>query len=187
MPLSARDQEPATRGSAAVFLDRDGTLMRDVDYCGDPKQVEIFADAPAALRRLKEAGFKLIVITNQSGIGRGYFSEADYDAVESEVERQLGGGLIDATYFCPEKPESGSPRRKPEPGMIFEAQRDHDIDLRGSFFIGDKPIDAECGRRAGVRTILVATGNQPPDDSTAADWKARDLTEASDIIRRHAR
>ena len=88
----------------AVFLDRDGTLMRDVEYCGDPAQVEIFDGVPEALRRLKDAGFKLIVITNQSGIGRGYFSEQDYRAVEKEVARKLG--VIDATYFCPDVPVS---------------------------------------------------------------------------------
>ena len=88
----------------AVFLDRDGTIMRDVDFCSDPEAVEIFEGAADALQRLKKAGFKLFVITNQSGIGRGYFSEKEYRAVEKEVERKLGPDLIDATYFCPDKP-----------------------------------------------------------------------------------
>ena len=170
--------------SRAVFLDRDGTLMRDVEYCADPKRVEIFAGAQAALRKLKDAGFKLIVITNQSGIGRGFFTEEDYRAVEKEVERQLG--VIDATYFCPDLPDAGCRCRKPQPGLIFDAQREHQIDLARSFFIGDKALDAECGHNAGVRTILVRTGNEPPNEKSNADWIARDLNEASDIILNHA-
>lgn len=169
----------------AVFLDRDGTLMRDVEYCGDPARVEIFADAAAALGRLKAAGFRLVIITNQSGLGRGYFSESAYRAVEREVTRQLGDKLIDATYFCPDAPSAESKRRKPEPAMLFEAARDHDIDLGRSFLVGDKRIDAECGHNAGVRTILVQTGceRQQAVDGVA-DWVARDLTEAVEIILR---
>ena len=171
--------------SPAVFLDRDGTIMRDVEYCGDPKQVQVFTDAPEALRRLKDAGFKVVIITNQSGIGRGYFGEPDYRAVEREVQRQVGPGLIDATYFCPDLPESGSTRRKPEPGMVLEAQRDHQIDLSRSFFVGDKAIDAECGRRAGTRTIIVRTGIDQHSVEAETDWIANNLLEATEIILRH--
>lgn len=162
----------------AVFLDRDGTLMPDVGYCGKREDVHVFGDARAALRRLQDAGYKIVVITNQSGIARGYFTEAQYCEVEHEVERQLGAGLIDATYFCPDLPASGSPRRKPAPGMVFEAARDHCLDLARSFFIGDKAIDAECGRNAGTRTILLQADG-------AADFVASSLTEAADIILRH--
>ena len=169
----------------AVFLDRDGTIMTDVEYCGDPRRVEVFPIAPEALRRLRRAGYKIIVITNQSGIGRGYFTEADYRAVEGEVDRQIGAGVIDATYFCPDVPDSGSKCRKPEPGMILEAQRDHRIDLGRSFMIGDKQIDAECGRRAGLRTILVRSGQEQHNAAAAADWTANDLAEAAEIILRH--
>lgn len=168
----------------AVFLDRDGTIMRDVEYCGDPAQVEIFAGAAAALRRLKAAGFHTVVITNQSGIGRGYFSESEYRAVEREVTRQLDGNLIDATYFCPDAPGAESKRRKPGPAMLFEAARDHNIDLSRSFLVGDKRIDAECGRNAGVRTILVQTGCERHEVSGVADWVASDLAEAAEIILR---
>ncbi|MEP6955488.1 MAG: HAD family hydrolase [Chthoniobacterales bacterium] len=169
----------------AVFLDRDGTIMRDVHYCGDAGQVEVFAEAASALRRLKEAGFGLFVITNQSGIGRGYFSEADYCAVESEVARQLGAGLLDGTYFCPDAPEQSCACRKPAPGLILQAQREHGIDLGRSFMVGDKGIDAECGRAAGLRTILVRTGQETHTTEAAADWVARDLDEAANIILRH--
>ena len=172
----------SNEGWPAVFLDRDGTLMRDVDYCGDPKTVEVFPQAPAALRRLKESGYKLIVVTNQSGIGRGYFSEAEYRAVEAEFLRQLGEGLIDASYHCPDMPGSNSVRRKPGPGMIFEAQRDHRIDLRRSFLVGDKASDIGCGRNANVRTILVETGYGAGEANCGADWVARDIAHAAEII-----
>jgi D-glycero-D-manno-heptose 1,7-bisphosphate phosphatase len=168
----------------AVFLDRDGTLMRDVDYCGDPAKVEVFPQAAEALRRLKENGYKLIIITNQSGIGRGYFTEAVYRGVEAEFLAQLGHGLIDASYHCPDLPDSGSIRRKPGPGMIFEAQRDHRIDLRRSFMIGDKASDIGCGRNAGVRTILLRTGYGADEPECGADWTARDIGHAADIILR---
>ena len=168
----------------AIFLDRDGTLMRDVDYCGNPGEVEVFPDVSEALRRLKQAGYKVVVVTNQSGIGRGYFSETDYRAVEAEFLRQIGDGLIDASYYCPELPTSNSVRRKPRPEMIFEAQRDHRLDLRRSFFVGDKASDIACGRNAGVRTILVQTGYGARETNCGADWIARDLTEAADIILR---
>ncbi len=166
----------------AVFLDRDGTLMRDVDYCGDPAKVEVFPGAREALRRLKENGYKLVIITNQSGIGRGYFTEKEYRAVEAEFVRQLGEGLIDASYYCPALPGSGSVRRKPGPGMIFEAQRDHWIDLRRSFMVGDKASDIGCGQNAGVRTILVQTGYGAEQKQTEPDWTARDISHAVDII-----
>lgn len=166
----------------AVFLDRDGTLMHDVDYCGDPGKVQVYPQAPPALRRLKENGFRLIVITNQSGIGRGFFTEAQYRDVEAEFNRQLGEGLIDASYYCPDLPSSSSTRRKPGPGMIFEAQREHNLDLRRSFFVGDKASDIGCGQNAGVRTILVQTGYGAGEKTCRPDWIAKDVAEAADII-----
>ena len=168
--------------SRAVFVDRDGTIMHDADYCSDPKQVHVFEAVPEALRRLKRKGYKLIIITNQSGIGRGFFTLDQYRAVETEVWRQLGPGLIDATYFCPDTPEQPSKCRKPAPGMILQAARDHYIDLARSFFIGDKEIDAECGRNAGVRTIRVRTGFDKVTDGSCADWVAEDLKHAADIV-----
>jgi D-glycero-D-manno-heptose 1,7-bisphosphate phosphatase len=168
--------------SRAVFVDRDGTIMHDADYCSDPKQVHVFEGVREALRRLKRKGYKLIIITNQSGVGRGFFTLEQYRAVETEVWRQLGPGLIDATYFCPDTPEQPSKCRKPAPGMILQAARDHYIDLARSFFIGDKEIDAECGRNAGVRTIRVRTGFDKMTDGSCADWVAEDLKHAADIV-----
>ena len=124
--------------SPAVFIDRDGTLMRDVDYCGDPKEVEVFESVPGALRKLKESGYKVIIITNQSGIGRGYFDEQAYRAVEKEVARQVGPAIIDGTYFCPHAPVENCDCRKPEPGMVLRAANDHGVDLAPVVFIGDK-------------------------------------------------
>src|SRR5438105_2447025 len=166
----------------AVFFDRDGTIMEDADYCSDPKQVQIFPGVAESLRRLKSNGFKLIIITNQSGIGRGFFTTEQYRAVEAEVLRQLGDGLIDATYFCPDVPGQHSSCRKPAPGMILQAIRDHDADLARSFFIGDKEIDVECGRNAGVRTIRVRSGFDKMTDGSCADWVAEDLKHAADIV-----
>jgi D,D-heptose 1,7-bisphosphate phosphatase len=176
MTVSSNETRPA------VFLDRDRTIMRDVDYCGDPARVEVFPGAADALRRLKANGYKLIIVTNQSGIARNYISEADYRAVELEFARQLGDGLIDASYYCPDLPDTNSPRRKPAPGMIFEAQRDHRLDLARSYFIGDKTSDIECGRNAGVRTILVQTGYGTHEIDCRADWIVRDLAHAAAII-----
>jgi len=168
--------------SRAVFIDRDGTVMHDADYCSDPKQVQIFDGAAAALRRLKKAGYNIIVITNQSGIGRGFFTEKQYRAVEAEVSRQLGDGLIDATYFCPDAPGKPSTCRKPEPGMVLQAARDHDVDLSRSFLIGDKEIDAECAHNAAVRAIRVRTGFDKTTEGSCADWVAEDLPAAAEII-----
>ena len=156
--------------------------MHDADYCSDPKQVQIFPGVPEALRRLKDKGYKLIIITNQSGIGRGFFTVDQYRAVETETLHQLGDDLIDATYFCPDVPGQPSKCRKPAPGMVLQAARDHDVDLSRSFFIGDKEIDAECGHNAGVRTIRVQTGFDKMTDGSSADWVAPDLNHAADII-----
>ena len=167
---------------AAAFFVRDGTLIHDADYCSDPKQVKIFDGVPAALRKLKQRGYKIIVITNQSGIGRGFFTEQQYRAVEAEVSRQIGGDLIDATYFCPDVPGQPSQCRKPAPGMVLQAAREHDVDLARSFFVGDKEIDAECAHNAGVRAIRVRTGFDKMTDGSCADWTAEDVAAAVDLI-----
>src|SRR5207237_2887748 len=104
----------------AVFFDRDGTIMQDVNYCSDPKDVHVFPGVPESLGKLRERGFKLIMVTNQSGIGRGYFTWQQYEAVHGEVLRQAGEKLIDATYVCPDPPGVESRCRKPAPGMILQ-------------------------------------------------------------------
>ena len=168
--------------SSAVFIDRDGTIMEDTDYCSDPNDVRILPGVLEALRRLKSKEFKLIIITNQSGIGRGLFTLDQYRAVESEVLRQLGDGLVDATYYCPDAPGRHSTCRKPAPGMVVEAARDHQIDLSRSFLIGDKEIDIECAHNAGVRAIRVRTGIQRDVTRSNADWVADDMPAAVQIV-----
>jgi len=165
----------------AVFFDRDGTLMEDTHYCADPALVRVFEGVPKALRDLKRAGFRIFIITNQSGIGRGLISGAQYAAVADEFLRQAGRESIDATYYCPDVPGVPSPCRKPEPGMVLAAAAEHQIDLAASYFVGDKTLDVECGRRAGTRTVLVLTGNGAVQE-TAADRVCRDAVEAIGLI-----
>lgn len=166
----------------AVFFDRDGTIMHDVNYCGDPAKVELFSDVPAALRRLKKRGLTLIMITNQSGIGRGYFTRAQYEAVHAEVLLQIGEPLIDATYVCPDPPGLDSQCRKPAPGMVLQGAREHQVDLARSIFVGDKEIDVQCGHNAGVKAIRVRTGFETNTLESAADWVAENFAEAAEII-----
>lgn len=171
--------------SPAIFLDRDGTLMAEVDYCSDPKHVAIFSDVRESLARLRAAGFRLIIVTNQSGIGRGYFAVSDYEKVQAELLRQIGADLIAATYFCPDAPDVESARRKPSPAMVLEAANDHHLDLARSFFIGDKRIDVECGHRAGTRGIFVKTGHGAHlanDELRDADFVAENFSAATDWI-----
>jgi D-glycero-D-manno-heptose 1,7-bisphosphate phosphatase len=165
----------------AVFFDRDGTLMEDAHYCGDPALVKVFPGVPEALHRLKEAGFGVFIITNQSGIGRGLITEAQYRTVQEEFLRQAGRDWIDASYYCPDAPGVPSECRKPEPGMVLTAAAEHHIDLAASYFVGDKCADIECGRRAGTRTILVLTGYGAEQRCTA-DLTCRDAVEAAERI-----
>ncbi len=166
----------------AVFLDRDGTLMEEAHYCSHPDQVRIIPGVPEALRALKDAGYRLVIITNQSGIGRGYYTLADYQAVQAHFLGLLGGGLIEATYFCPEAPEMASPRRKPAPGMVLDAARDLGLDLARSWFVGDKAIDVQCARNAGARPILVRTGHGQAEDASEAEFVAKDFASAAAFI-----
>jgi len=165
----------------AVFLDRDGTLMEEVNYCNDPKRVRVFPGTVGALQRLRHAGWLTVVVTNQSGLARGKISPEQYAAVNAEFLRQLPGG-IDAVYFCADHPDSPTPRRKPGSGMLEEAARNHGIDLSRSWMIGDKEIDIECGRRAGCRTILVRTGYGAELENTGADFVHEDIVSASNMI-----
>jgi D-glycero-D-manno-heptose 1,7-bisphosphate phosphatase len=170
--------------SPAVFLDRDGTLMEEVHYCREPGQVRIIAGVTEALARLRTAGYRLVIITNQSGIGRGYFNTADFEAVQARLLSLLGETMIDATYFCPDAPEASSTRRKPEPGMVLEAASDLGLDLARSWFVGDKAVDVECGHRAGTRAILVRTGHGQSEDPAGAEFVAKDFATAANHILR---
>jgi D-glycero-D-manno-heptose 1,7-bisphosphate phosphatase len=161
----------------ALFIDRDGTLMEEVDHCCDPALVRAYQGAPEELARARSLGWVNIIITNQSGIGRGYFTVEQFQAVQEELFRQLGD-VVDGSYMAPDHPDNPTPRRKPAPGMILEAAEEHGIDLSRSWMIGDKAIDIECGRNAGVRTILVETGYGKKTGPCVPDHRTATVTEA---------
>ena len=165
----------------AVFFDRDGTLMEEEDHCDHPSRVRAIPGAADALARLRGEGWLNVIITNQSGIGRGYFTMADYEQVNAELFRQLGQ-TIDAAYCCPDHPDQPSPRRKPGIGMVTEAVADYGIATEKSWFIGDKSIDVGAGRNSGCRTILVLTGYGKKTQDSGADFIAKDVVEAVEII-----
>jgi D-glycero-D-manno-heptose 1,7-bisphosphate phosphatase len=145
----------------AVFLDRDGTLIVEKNYLHKPEEVEIFPGAGAALKRLADAGFKLIIVTNQSGIGRGYYTMADAERVNERVCADLApdGVRFEKIYIAPEAPDQPSRVRKPSPQFLFDARDEFNLNLAESFMVGDKLIDLECGWNAGVKkSILVRTG-----------------------------
>lgn len=166
----------------AVFLDRDGTLMHEVHYCKDPALVRLVDGAAAALRRLKDAGYRLVIVTNQSGIARGILTTADFEAVNARLLALIGGDLIDATYMCPDSPAGESGRRKPSPAMVHEAARDFGLDLRRSWFVGDRETDVQCGLNAGTRSILVCTGYGADANAAGAHFVAKDIASAADFI-----
>jgi len=168
-------------GHKAVFFDRDGTLMEEVHYCNDPTKVRAFPAAAAALKKLHDAGWLNVIVTNQSGIASGKISLQQYQSVEAELSRQLGG-VVDAVYFCPDSATAPTPRRKPGTGMIEEAVRDLDIAPTLSWMIGDKAIDIDCGRAAGCRTILVRTGYGANHAGSEPDHFAEDIKQAAEII-----
>jgi D-glycero-D-manno-heptose 1,7-bisphosphate phosphatase len=169
----------------AVFLDRDGTLMKDVGYCSNPADIELLDGVAELLPKLKNAGFKLVIITNQSGIGRGYFTEAAFREVQAELGNRIGPGVIDATYFCPDTPENATDRRKPGPGMLLEAARDLALDLNESYMVGDKAIDAEAGNRAGVKgTILLQSADIGNQSVARATRIAKSFREVAEFILR---
>ena len=145
----------------AVFLDRDGTVIEERHYLHRPEEVVLFPDAGPALRRLQAAGFLLITVTNQSGVGRGYFSMADVEAVHRRLEQLLAKDQVhvDKIYIAPEAPDQPSRGRKPSPQFLFDARAEFTLDLSQSYIIGDKWIDLETGWNAGLKkALLVRTG-----------------------------
>jgi D-glycero-D-manno-heptose 1,7-bisphosphate phosphatase len=141
----------------AVFLDRDGTIIEEVNFLSEPDQVKLFTGTFDALRKLREEGFLVIVVTNQSGVGRGLFSEENVHAVHARIQ-ELTGDAIDAFYFCPHLPDGGCECRKPGDGMMRQAAMDFGIDFACSWIVGDKLLDVRAGNFAGIRSILVKTG-----------------------------
>jgi D-glycero-D-manno-heptose 1,7-bisphosphate phosphatase len=179
----------------AVFLDRDGTLIEDKDYLSQPEQVRIYPGAPAALHRLAAAGFKFVIVTNQSGVGRGYFTLADVENVHQYLIEQFRrhGVYFDRIYVAPEAPDQASRGRKPSPQFLFDARDELGIDLQRSYMVGDKLIDLACGWNAGVkRALLVRTGYGAKVEAQRTPELARaiivdDLRAAADWILKDGR
>jgi D-glycero-D-manno-heptose 1,7-bisphosphate phosphatase len=166
----------------AVFFDRDDTLIRNVPYLGDPTQVRLLPGAAAALRDLRAAGFALFIVSNHSGVGRGLITREQVQAVNDEMHRQLGEMFFDGVYNCYAAPEDPyAEDRKPSPLLVQRAAAEHALDLKRSFFVGDRLSDMQCGKNAGCRSVLVLTGiaNQEQEDSRqAADFVTEDLAGA---------
>lgn len=145
----------------AVFLDRDGTIIEEKDYLHRPEEVVIFPGVGPTLKRLQDVGFKLFIVTNQSGVGRGFFPIEDVHRVHEHLCRELAkdGVRFEKIYIAPEAPDAPSRGRKPSPQFLFDARDEFGLDLAQSYMIGDKLIDLDCGRNAGVKeSILVRTG-----------------------------
>jgi len=186
----------------AVFLDRDGTVNVEVGYLSDLSQLRLIPGAGEAIKRLNEGGLKVILVTNQSGIARGYFSEAFVKATHELLEKMLRkeGAVINGIYYCPHHPTAGNSEyttqcdcRKPGTGMIDRAARELAIDVTRSYVVGDKWSDVELGQRAGARSILVRSGFAPDDPGNVRpphlkdpDFIAHTITQAADWILQRA-
>ena len=184
----------------AVFLDRDNTIVATEGYLGDPAGVKLITGAAAAMASLRGLGYLIIMVTNQSGVARGFFDEAAVQAVNAEIVRQLhqqAGAAIDRIYYCPFHPEAKLPQyrkdhewRKPRPGMLQAAAKDFSLDLAQCWMVGDQPTDITAGAAVGCRTILLrhlAPPEPPPELEKAGlrpDFVARTLADAARIILR---
>jgi len=180
----------------AVFLDRDGTLIEDSGYVGDPDDVVLLDGAAGAVCRCARAGLKVVVVSNQSGIARGYFDEDALAEVHARMEELLDeeGASLDGAYYCPflagkeakvERFRRDSELRKPKAGMLQQASRELDIDLSRSWMVGDSPSDVEAGVRAGCRTILLQPGGaSKPSGKFRPDFTVATLAQAAEIVER---
>ena len=173
----------------AVFLDRDGTIIEDIGYLDECSKIRFLPRVGEAIKLLTENGFRVIITTNQSGIARGYFTEETVREINRYIQEYLAkqGAFIDRTYYCPhhiegtiEEYKKDCHCRKPNPGMIQKATGEYDIDLKGSFVIGDKISDIEAGRRAGCKTVLlIDQGHLDKETALMPDYVAADLYEAA--------
>lgn len=173
---------------STVFLDRDGVLVHDDHLITEPAQLRLMAGVPAALRRLRQAGWRLVVVTNQTVVARGLIDEAGVATIHDHLQQLLveaGAPRLDAIYVCPHHPQADRARyrvecqcRKPRPGLLRTAAADLDIDLSTSFLVGDRPSDIAAGQRAGCRTILVTTGRHDDPPIQSPDGVAPDPPDA---------
>lgn len=167
-----------------VFIDRDGTLIEEVNFLARTEDLRFFPYTNEAVKLLKREGFLVIVVTNQSGIGRGFFTESAMHEIHEKIQEELTEKL-DAFYFCPHLPTDGCRCRKPNPGMIEAACARFPIDLKNSWMIGDKSLDIELGFNAGVKTALVLTGygqNHLAELTRQPDIIAENLLQAVEKI-----
>ena len=167
----------------AVFLDRDGTMAKDVHYCRCPEDFKLFPNTAKAIKLLSEHGFKVIVITNQSGIARGYFTEEALAQIHEKMKTELAkeGAWIDGIYYCPHHPDDNCNCRKPKPKLVLQAAKEHDIDLKHSFVVGDLSLDIDLGKAVGCKTILLLDSPQE-DMNISPDYIASDLLEATQYV-----
>jgi len=167
----------------AVFLDRDGTMAKDVHYCRRPEDFRLFPNTAKAIKLLSEHGFKVIVITNQSGIARGYFTEEALTQIHEKMKTELAkeGAWIDGIYYCPHHPDDNCNCRKPKPKLVLQAAKEHDIDLKHSFVVGDLSLDIDMGKAVGCKTILLLDSPQE-DMNISPDYIASDLLEATQYV-----
>ena len=189
--LSSLPSPPIPAGCVRVlFLDRDGVLLVEKNYLSDPAAVQLVPGAVEALKRARAAGFVLIGISNQSGIGRGLFTMEDFTAVMTRFDEMLhaAGCPLEAFFYCPHAPSEQCSCRKPSPGLLHEAAREVAWDPAGSWVIGDKVSDVELARAAGLRSILVRTGHGREQARRLAEdhdaWVVADLPEAVAMILR---
>jgi histidinol-phosphate phosphatase family protein len=145
--------------AAAIFLDKDGTLVEDVPYNADPARVRLGPGARDAVRSFGARGFRLIVVSNQGGVGLGRLRETDLLVLNARLQRLLGGALA-GFYYCTHHPRAGCECRKPRPGLLLRAAAEQGVDLARSWMVGDILDDVEAGRRAGCRTCLIDNGNE---------------------------
>ena len=165
----------------AVFLDRDNTIARDVPYCSRPEDFELLPTVPEAIKLLNGKGFKVIVITNQSGIARGYFTEETLSQIHRKMQDELllHGASIDGIYYCPHHPDDGCGCRKPKTALFHKAAAEHNIDFGSSYMVGDMPLDIAAGKALGCKTVLVTTGTNLSPPNPRADYTASNLLEAT--------
>jgi len=168
-----------------VLIDRDGTINVEKNYLSDPDQLELYPGVGAAIRHLNQCGLGIAVVTNQSGIARGYFNLDRLEQIHNRLYALLEaeGAVIDGIYICPHAPEDDCTCRKPLPGMVEQAVADHHFDPARSFMIGDKEVDVELGRGVGATTFLVRTGHGANHvEGSKADYVVADLPAAVRII-----
>lgn len=170
----------------AVFLDRDGVIVEDLGFAHKIEDCHVLPGATAGLKRLQQAGFLLVITTNQSGIGRGYYTEADYHRFTDHMLGQLAteGVTIDAVMHCPHAPEADCDCRKPRPGMLLQAAGRHGIDLGSSYMVGDRGTDLDAAAAAGLRGWVLVTppGGSAKPGATPPLYTAADLAHAAEWI-----